>query len=87
VVDVGEGFGRESTARAVITTENGGFPGRGEGAVHGLRLDAELGGSVGQVGWRGSVCGREVDFGLAPPEGQLHFAGRSCCVLIDGVWM
>lgn len=59
--------------------------GRGEGTVLGFGLGAEVrGGRVDQV-CGGHVWGGEVDFRLASLKRQLHFARRSCCILVDGI--
>lgn len=86
MIDIRERFGGESATGVTVTAKDG-FLGRGEGTGGGLGLNAVLEGRVGQVGGGRGVCGRKVDFRLASTEGQLHFARRRCCVLIDGTRM
>lgn len=85
MADVGERAGKESASGVAITSENGRFLGRREEtAGHGLGLSAE--GRVGGVcGGGGAVGYGKVDFRLVSHERQLHFAGRSGWILIDGI--
>lgn len=87
MVDVGEGFRGESVFRVAITAENGRFLRRGEGARGRCGLSAALKGNAGRVGGGRGVRSGKVDFRLASHEGELHFAGRSTWVPIDGVRM
>lgn len=50
-------------------------------------MNVGLEGCVRQVWGRGCIGYGKVDFRLAPLEGELHFAGRSRWVLIDGIRM
>ena len=84
MIDIRERFGGESTTGITITAKDG-FLGGGEEAGGGFGLNAVLEGRVGRVGGGRGACGRKVDFRLASTEGQLHFARRRCCVLIDGI--
>lgn len=87
MADIRERFAGDCVARFTVAVKDGGLPGWGERAVRRLGLDAELRWGAGEV--RGGWCfgSRKVDFRLASYEGQLHLAGGTCRVLIDGIRM
>lgn len=74
MIYIWEGFSGECVTRVTVPTESGGLVGRGEVAVRGFRLGAEMRGGVGQVCGGRRVGGGKVELGLASGKGQLHFA-------------
>jgi hypothetical protein len=82
MIDVGERLCGKSVFIVAIPAKNCGLLRRGER----FGLGAEVGrGRAGEVCGSGCVGGGKIDFRLASPERQLHFARGSCRILIDGV--